>query len=77
MAIGSRLTEIQSVKNRLTDLEKLDERRKMASQHIEAIQRRRKIIFDKKHKKRTLRPGMIIRIQDARKLDFPYKFDAI
>ena len=38
IAIGSRLTESQSSKNRLTDLEELDERRRMAAQHIEAIQ---------------------------------------
>ena len=45
VAIGSRLTESQSLKNRLTNLEKLDERKKMATQHIEAIQRQRKIIL--------------------------------
>ena len=77
MAIGSRLTESQSLRNRLTDLEELDERRRMASQHIEAIHRRRKIIFDKRHKKRALRPGMMVMIQDARKLEFPGKFDAV
>jgi hypothetical protein len=77
VAIGSRLTDSQSLKNRLTDLEELDERRRMAAQHIEAIQRRRKITFDKRHKKRALRPGMMVMIQDARKLDFPGKFDAV
>ena len=40
LAIDARLTESQSLKNRLTDLEELDERRRMAAQHIEAIQRR-------------------------------------
>jgi len=77
VAIGSRLTDSQSLKNRLTDLEELDERRRMAAQHIEAIQRRRKITFDKRHKKRVLRPGMMVMIQDARKLEFPGKFDAV
>ena len=62
MAIGSHLTENQSLNNRLTDLEKLDERRKMVAQHIEAIQRRRKIIFDKMYKKKALRPGMMVMI---------------
>ncbi|OAE34845.1 hypothetical protein AXG93_2528s2130 [Marchantia polymorpha subsp. ruderalis] len=46
----------------------------MSAQHIEAIQRRRKITFDKKHKKRTLRLGIMVMLQDARKLDFPGKF---
>jgi hypothetical protein len=77
VAIGSRLTDSQSLKNRLTTLEALEEKRRMAAQHIEAIQRRRKITFDKRHKKRTLRPGMMVMIQDARKLEFPGKFDAV
>jgi transposase InsO family protein len=77
VAIGSRLIDKQSLKNRLTDLEELDERRRTAAQHIEAIQRRRKIIFDKRHKKRALQPGMMVMIQDARKLEFPAKFDAV
>ena len=77
VAIDSRLTEGQSLKNRLTDLEELDERRRMAIQHIEAIQHRRKIIFDKRHKKRALQPGMMVMIQDARKLDFLGKFDVV
>ena len=34
VAIGSRLTESQSLKNMLTDLEELDEIRRMAAQHI-------------------------------------------
>ena len=49
----------------------------MAAQHIEAIQRRRTITFDKRHKKRALQPGMIVMIQNARKLEFPGKFDAV
>ena len=52
VAIGSRLTESQSLKNRLTTLEELDEKRKMGAQHIEIIQRQRKTTFDKQ----TLRP---------------------
>ena len=73
----SRLTESQSLKNRLTNLEELDERRRIAAQHIEAIKCRRKIIFDKRHKKRALQLGMMVMIQDARKLEFPGKFDAV
>src|ERR1700738_1980908 len=34
VAIDSRLTEKQSLRNRLTDLEELDERRRTAAQHI-------------------------------------------
>ena len=48
----------------------------MGAQHIEAIQRRKKITFDKQHKKRALVPGMMVMTQDARKLDFSGKFDA-
>ena len=77
VAIGSRLTESQSLRNRLTDLKELDERRRMAVQHIEAIQRRRMITFDKRHNKRALRPGMMVMIQDARRFEFPGKFDAV
>ena len=77
MAVYFRLTDSQSLKNRLTDLEELDERRRMAAQHIEAIHRRRKIIFDKRHKKRALQPGMMVMVQDGRKLEFPGKFDAV
>ena len=77
IAIGSRLTDSQSLRNRLTTLKELDERRKKAAQHIEAIQRRRKITFNKRHEKRALKPSMMVMIQDARKLDFPGKFDAI
>ena len=49
IAVNSRLTDSQSLRIRLTDLEELDERRRMAAQHIEVIQQRRKIIFDKRH----------------------------
>ena len=77
VAVSSRLPVKQSLKNRLTDLEELDERRRVAAQHIEATQRRRKIIFDKRHKKRALEPGMMVMVHDAHKLDFPGKFDAL
>ena len=68
---------IASTRVTMTDLEELDERRRMAAQYIEAIERRRQIIFDKRHKKRALRPGMMVMIQDARKLEFPGKFHAV
>ena len=77
VAVGTRLNDSQSLKNSLTDLEELDEKRRRAAQHIEAIQRRRKIIFDKRNKKRALQPCMMVMIQDAKKLDFPGKFDAV
>ena len=66
-----------ALKNKLTDLEELDEKRRRAAQHIEAIQKRRKITFDKCNKKRALQPSMMGMIQDAKKLDFPSKFDAV
>lgn len=77
IAIDARLTESQSLKARLVELEALDEGRRRAAQHIEAIQRRRKVLFDKRHKVRVLQPGMLVLLQDARKVDFPSKFDAV
>ena len=77
VVIGPRLTENQFLRNKQTDLEELDEKRRMAVQHIEAIQRRRKIIFDKCHKNRVLRSRMMVMIQDANKLKFLGKFDAL
>ena len=77
VAVGTRLTNSQSLRNRLTDLKELDEQRRVVAQHIKAIQRRRKITFDKRHKKRTLHPCMMVIIYDARKLNFPGKFDAV
>ena len=65
------------MRNRLTDLEELDKRRRVTAQHIEAIQRRRKITFDKCRKKRALQPCMMVMIQNAKKLDFPGKFDTV
>jgi hypothetical protein len=41
------------------------------------MQQRRKVQFDKKHKFRTLVPGMLVMLQDARKLEFPSNFDAL
>lgn len=70
VVIGPRLTENQFLRNKQTDLEELDEKRRMAVQHIEAIQRRRKIIFDKCHKNKVLRSRMMVMIQDAKKLKF-------
>lgn len=77
VAVNYRLNDSQSLQNRLTNLEELDKRRQMAAQHIEAIQHRRKIIYDKRHKKRALQPGMMVMIQDGMKLEFPCKFDAV
>ena len=77
VAVSSRLLVKQSLRNRLTDLEELDERRRVASQHIEVIQQQRKIIFNKRNKKRALEPGMMVMMLDVRKMDFPGKFDAL
>ena len=77
VAVKSRLPVKQSLRNRLTELEELDERHRVVAQNIEAIQQRRKLTFDKRHRKRALEPGMLVMIQDARKKDFPWKFDAL
>ena len=77
VAIGTRLNDNESLRNRLEDLEELDEKRRRAAQHMEAIQRRRKVIFDKRHKKRALERGMLVMLQDGKKKDFPGKFDAV
>lgn len=71
------LTDSLSLKNMLTTFEKLDERRRMGAQYIKAIQRQSKTTFDKRHKTRTLKPCMMVLLQDARKLEFPGKFDAV
>ena len=75
--VSSRLPVKQSLRNRLPYLEELDERCRVAAQHIEAIQRRRKIVFDMQNKKIALKPDMMVMMQDALKLDFPCKFDAL
>ena len=77
IAVNERLTMAPSLVERLLMLESLDEVRRASAQHVEAIQRRRKLAFDKRHKKRSLVPGMLVMLQDARKIDFPGKFDAV
>ena len=77
VAVATRLNDSQSLKNRLTEFEELDKKRRRAAQHIKAIQMRRKIIFDKRNKKRALQPGMMVMIQDGKKKDFPGKCDAV
>jgi hypothetical protein len=49
----------------------------LAAQHVEVTQRRRKVAFDKCQKIRKLLPDMWVMLQDARKLEFPAKFDAL
>ena len=77
VVVDSRLTDKLSLKNRLVSLEALDENRRFSAQHIESIQQRRKITFDKIHSKRTLSVGTLVLLQDARELDFTCKFDAL
>ena len=77
IVVGTRLNDNESLRNRLGDLEELDEKRRRAAQHKEAIQRRRKIIFDKRHKKKALQRCMLVILQDGKKKDFPGKFDAV
>ena len=77
IAVETRMPMSESLKERLEHLEGLDESRRRSAQHVEAIQLRRKIAFDKRNKTRILRPGMLVLLQDARKLDFLGKFDAL
>ena len=77
LAISERLDTSDSLKARLTGLEALNESRQLASQHVEVTQRRRKVAFDKSNKERALKPGMWVMVQDARRLEFPAKFDAL
>ena len=51
VAVGTCLNDSQSLRNKLIDLKELDGKRRRAVQHIEAIQRRRKITFDKRNKR--------------------------
>ena len=77
VAVRTRLNDNESLRNRLGDLEELDEKRPRAAQPMEAIQRRRKIIFDKHHKQRALQRVMLVMLQDEKNKDFPGKFDAV
>ncbi len=77
IAINERLDESQSLKDRLDQLEGLNEARQLNAQHIKTMQRRCKVQFDKRHKSRTLVPSMLVMLQDARKLEFLGKFDAL
>jgi hypothetical protein len=77
IAIENRLDDSTSLKDRLAWLESLNERRQLAAQHVEVTQRRRKVAFDKRQKTRKLLPDMWVMLQDARKLEFPAKFDAL
>lgn len=49
----------------------------MPTQQVETTQRKRKEIFDKKIKKHLLTPKLWVMVQDARKLEFSVKFDAL
>ena len=77
LAISERLNTSDSLKAQLTGLEALNESRQLASQHVEVTQRCRKVAFDKSNKEKTLKPDMWVMVQDARRLEFPAKFDAL
>jgi len=77
IAIDARLDDTGSLQDRLDRLEALSEYRRLASQHVETIQRRWKVAFDKRNKVRSLQSGMWVMVQDARRLKFPRKFDAL
>jgi hypothetical protein len=64
-------------KDQLAWLESLNERRQLAAQHVEVTQRHRKVAFDKRQKTCKLLPDMWVMLQDARKLEFSAKFDAL
>ena len=44
---------------------------------MEVTERRRKVAFNKRQKTRKLLPDMCVMLQDAHKLEFPAKFDAL
>jgi hypothetical protein len=77
VAINERLDTSKSLKDRLERLEALSEARRFSAQHVETIQRRRKVAFDRRNKVRIFKPDMWVMVQDARKVDFPGKFDAL
>jgi hypothetical protein len=77
IAIDSRWPVTESIRDRVLMLEGLSEARRLSAQHIETVQRRKKVAFDKCHKNRTLNPGTMVMLQDGKKLEFPGKFDAI
>jgi hypothetical protein len=77
IAIDERLDDSQLVKDRLERLESLSEARRLVAQHVEITQRQRKVYFDKKIKKRTLNASMWVIVQDAKRLEFLGKFDAL
>ena len=77
IAVDSRLTVAESLSDRLLMLESRSERRRASVQHLEAMKRRRKAVFNKRHKVRTLQPGTSVMLQDARKLEFPGKSHAL
>jgi len=77
IAIDERLDDTDSLPEHLKQLEALSEVRRLSVQHVETIQRCRKIAFDKQNKVQVLQLGMWVMVQDARKLEFPGKFDTL
>jgi hypothetical protein len=71
------LDDSKSLKDRLERLEGLREARRLVAQHVETPQRQRKVYVDKTVKKKTLSAGMWVMVQDAMRLEFPSKFDAL
>jgi len=77
IAKDERLDDSQSMKDRLERLEGLSEARRLVAQHVEITQRQRKVYLNKKVKKRTLNASMWVIVQDAKRLEFLGKFDAL
>lgn len=76
IAVDSRLTVAESLSDKLLMLESLSEKQRLSVQHLEAMQRRRKVVFDKQHKVQILQPGTLVMLH-ARKMEFSGKFDAL
>lgn len=67
----------KSIRDRTLMLEGLNESLCLSAQHVEMMQRRCKIFFDKQHKMREFTPGILVMLQDAKQLVFIGKFDAL
>jgi hypothetical protein len=77
IAINEWLDNSQSLKDRLERLEGLSEVQRLAAQHVETTQRQRKVYFDNKVLKKTLNASIWVMVQDARRLEFLGKFNAL
>ena len=77
IAVEHGLPVKDSLRDRLAWLEGLGEFRRAGVQHIEARQRRRKLLFDRKQIPREFKVGTWVLLHDDRKGHFPGKFEAL